>query len=30
MSLPVGRKAGKKVANVTELVAALQQEAKVL
>jgi electron transfer flavoprotein beta subunit len=30
MSLPLGRKAGKKVANVSELVAALQQEAKVL
>jgi electron transfer flavoprotein beta subunit len=30
MSLPTGRKAGKKVASVTELVAALQQEAKVL
>lgn len=30
MSLPAGRKAGKKVASVAELVAALQQEAKVL
>jgi electron transfer flavoprotein beta subunit len=30
MSLPAGRKAGKKVTSVAELVAALQQEAKVL
>ncbi len=30
MSLPAGRKAGKKVASVAELVSALQQEAKVL
>jgi electron transfer flavoprotein beta subunit len=30
LSLPAGRKAGRKVANVQELIAALQGEAKVL
>jgi electron transfer flavoprotein alpha/beta subunit len=30
MSLPAGRKAGRKVANVLELIEALQKEAKVL